>query len=294
MDETETIDCEDFSVVVRKLRTFFEYKGFIETHTQDRLSILAACEDPETMSRFQYLGHFWPLPQTGQMWLEHELLQKPHLPGLFCVSTSYRNEQNPVPGRHNLIFPMFEFELKGDMETLLKMEKELLQFLGFKSDVDNFEYAEGDYEDIVTETACDILTDDHEALLEQTHGSVYFLKHFPMRTSPFWNMKINDENPDIAEKIDVILHGMETIGSAERSTNKEQMRSMFTSISDGKYSQLLYDDFTEKRVNKELEKFLEFDLFERSGGGIGINRLIRAMKLSDLMDYEGSLEHVSK
>ena len=39
---------------------------------------------------------------------------------------------------------------------------------------------------------------------------VFFLKHFPMRTSPFWNMKINDEDKDLSEKIYVIVHGLET------------------------------------------------------------------------------------
>ena len=46
--------------------------------------------------------------------------------GCFTVSTSYRNEPNPVPGRHDMIFPMFEFESKGNMDDLVKMEKELL------------------------------------------------------------------------------------------------------------------------------------------------------------------------
>src|SRR5438045_5929685 len=109
-------DSEAFNSVVEKLRSFFKGKGFVEVHTQDRLSILAACEDPDTVATYQYAGEVWPLPQTGQMWLEYELLTQPDLPGVFCVSTSYRNEPHPVPGRHKLIFPMFEFELKGDIE----------------------------------------------------------------------------------------------------------------------------------------------------------------------------------
>ena len=107
-------DSVAFSLVVNKLRSFCLDKGFCEVSTQDRLSILAACEDPDTVATYKYMGETWPLPQTGQMWLEYELLTKPELPGVFCVSTSYRNEPNPVPGRHKLIFPMFEFELKGD------------------------------------------------------------------------------------------------------------------------------------------------------------------------------------
>ena len=61
------------------------------------------------------------------------------------------------------------------------------------------------------------------------------------------------------------------------------MREMYRTISDGEYSQLLYDKFTKERVDAELEKFLEFDFFQRSGGGIGVTRMIRAMELSDLI-----------
>ena len=38
-----------------------------------------------------------------------------------------------------------------------------------------------------------------------------------------------------SNKIDVILHGIETIGSAERSCDKDEMRELFYTISDGQY-----------------------------------------------------------
>ena len=81
------IDPCEFHTCVKKLREFFEGKGFIEVHTQNRLSILAACEDPTTISTYNYGGQVWPLPQTGQMWLEYELLKNPDAPGFFCLST---------------------------------------------------------------------------------------------------------------------------------------------------------------------------------------------------------------
>ena len=118
------INTTDFDKVVKKLRSFFDGKGFQEVHTQSRLSILAACEDPKTISTYSYAGQVWPLPQTGQMWLEYELLSKPESKGFYCVSTSYRNEPNPVEGRHDKIFPMFEFEMKGNMDEMKKLEEE--------------------------------------------------------------------------------------------------------------------------------------------------------------------------
>jgi aspartyl/asparaginyl-tRNA synthetase len=80
-----------------------------------------------------------------------------------------------------------------------------------------------------------------------------------------------------SKKIDVILGGMETIGSAERSTDVEQMRDTFHTITDGAYSNLLYDLFERDRVEAELEEFLKFDFFPRVGGGIGVTRMIPAL-----------------
>ena len=97
-------------------------------------------------------------------------------------------------------------------------------------------------------------------------------------------MKQNDDHQkNSANKIDVILHGVETIGSAERSCDKEEMRKQFHTISDGQYANILYNNFTKERVENELEEFLSFDFFPRSGGGIGVTRMIRAMKLSNLL-----------
>ena len=98
---------------------------------------------------------------------------------------------------------------------------------------------------------------------------------FPEWTSPFWNMARNTD--DTSKKIDVILGGMETIGSAERSTNVEEMRDTFHTISDGGYAQLLYRKFGKERVEAELDEFLNFDFFPRSGGGIGMQRLMTAL-----------------
>ena len=50
------INSQDFHNTVKKMRGFFESRGFIEVHTQSRLSILAACEDPTTISTYNYGG----------------------------------------------------------------------------------------------------------------------------------------------------------------------------------------------------------------------------------------------
>ena len=235
------------------------------------------------MATYNYSGNVWPLPQTGQMWLEHYLLDNPDEKGFFCLSTSYRNEPNPVPGRHDKIFPMFEFETRGGMDELVALEKELLEYLGFKKEMypDN-EYPEGDYDDVAKKYEVDLLEHEHEEQLEKDNGPIYFLKNFPMRTSPFWNMALHDSK-EHAKKVDVIIHGIETIGSAERSCDKEAMRKMFNEISNGEYANMLFGNFSKERVQAEMNSFLSKEFFPRFGGGIGMTRMIRAMKLSKLI-----------
>jgi aspartyl/asparaginyl-tRNA synthetase len=207
------------------------------------------------------------------MWLEYELLQNPEWDGVFCISTSYREEKNPIPGRHELIFPMFEFESKGTMEDLVALELELLQFLGFDSPV------EVNYEDVCKEYGgVSILENEHESRMWEEKSEVISLQNFPIRTNPFWNML--GQGNGLFNKVDVILFGQETIGSAERSCDVETMREMFYTIENGAYCSKLFELFGKERVEKELEEFLSLDFFPRFGAGIGLTRLARAYELN--------------
>ena len=270
---TQLIDPSKFTETVGLLRSFFLEKGFLEVHTQNRLSILAACEDPFNVATYNYAGNVWPLPQTGQMWLEHELLSQPSAKGFFCVSTSYRQEPNAIPGRHDIIFPMFEFEMPGSVDDLKAMEYELCEYLGF-GNITEKTYAEWQQH---FGLGADVEMEAQQELdMEKEFGQT-LITNFPELTSPFWNMARNNDG-NTAKKMDVILGGMETIGSAERSCDVDMMRDTFHSITDGAYSELLFKLFGKERVVAELEKFLEFDFFQRVGGGIGITRMIPALE----------------
>jgi len=277
---TQLIDPRKFTEATGLLRSFFLEKGFLEVHTQNRLSILAACEDPTTVSTYNYAGNVWPLPQTGQMWLEYELLSEPEVPGFFCLSTSYRQEPNIIEGRHDLIFPMFEFEMPGTLKDLKHTEKELCEYLGL---VNPDQFRTGphlvarDYEEWATEFNVDELTHTEENAMYEKYGPVQMILNFPNHTSPFWNMKQNGDGT--AAKIDVIIAGQETIGSAERSSDPDEMRDQFHTISNGMYADLLYGQFGKERVEAELEEFLSKDFIPRTGGGIGMTRLIRAFDI---------------
>lgn len=272
-------DLYAYNYIVHKLRRFFqEEKGYIEVPSQSRLSILAACEDPKTISQFVFSGVNYPLPQTGQMWLEAEILKNPKVPGVFCSTTSYRNEPFPIPGRHDKIFPMFEFEAHGGIDELRKVEEELVTYLGFPKPVIC------SYMAMCEKYGVDEIHSEQELFLQKDFGNVVSLEKFPQHTHPFWNMKHDAHG--IFNKIDVILYGMETIGSAERSANVVEMRENFFTLSDGQYAKLLFNAFGKDRVMQELDEYLSLPMFPRFGGGIGVTRLARALKLAGIISDE--------
>lgn len=272
-------ETREYHFVVSKLREFFMARGFMEVPVQPRLSILAACEDPTTISQFKFGGDIWPLPQTGQMWLEYELLSHPEMPGVFCISTSYRDEQHPIPGRHDKIFPMFEFEGRGHLQDLMSLEKEMLAHLGFTSPT-----MEADYLEVAKFYGAETVEAEQEAKMEADFAPVVFLKHFPFASHPFWNM--NHQGQGIFSKVDAIIHGMETIGGAERSCNAEEMRENFYRVSHGQYAQKLFDMFGQERVEQELNKYLSFAMTPRFGAGIGVTRMVRALKKEGVLQAQ--------
>ena len=91
------------------------------------------------------------------------------------------------------------------------------------------------------------------------------------------------KNGTHAKKVDVIINGMETIGSAERSCNPKEMKEQFEKIDNGNYANTLYSQFTKERVDKEMDEFLSQKFFVRSGFGLGVTRLISAMKAYKLL-----------
>lgn len=87
----------------------------------------------------------------------------------------YRHEKNPVPGRHDVIFPLFEFETRGNFEDLCNLVKELLAFLGFKTD-DDGQFPGDDYMNVAAKYGVKELDHDHETMINEEYGEVFFLK----------------------------------------------------------------------------------------------------------------------
>ena len=121
---------------------------------------------------------------------------------------------------------------------------------------------------------------EHEMKIGE-NSPVVFLKNFTKASNPFFNMK---QDGNTYKKCDVLLAPVgETIGCAERSCDIEEMRYNFLNQSDGQYAQTLYKQFGKERVMQELEEYFENKFFPRWGFGLGMMRLISAMKHQGLL-----------
>ena len=58
----------------------------------------------------------------------------------------------------------------------------------------------------------------------------------------------------------------------------------FSTISNGEYAESMYAHFGKERVDAELMEFLRNEFIPRFGGGIGLTRLLKALKKYGLMD----------
>lgn len=274
------IDPVTFNRIASIIRSTLEVNDLIWWQPSEP-SILAACEDPETLLHYkeQSTARLFPLQQTNQMWLEYALLSSikdgGSVNGLYCITESYRDEITQDK-RHkdriiNKRFNMFEFELRGDFDEYLNLFVKILLNLGIKED----HIKEVEYQD-----ACKIfgknpgtyiLTDEDEVRLNEKIAPCILLTQFPERTNPFWNMRTDILGT--ALKCDLIIGGMECAGGAERSTDVASQERRFNSLPN--YKEKLYSEFGKDRVLKELDYY--FSLLTpysvRSGCGIGLSRL---------------------
>lgn len=266
------IDPAHSNYVMKILRKYAESRGWYEVLLQHWLDRLSACEDPKTVAKVKFCGETFSMPQTCQMRQEQVLLGMKKPQGMYHLTYSYRAEPK-IGERRKRAFPLFEFEVpakKNGYLELIQTCKEMLQALGFTQ-----------FHTISYQTACkrygvSRITDKEEALLEKDFGQVVFLVYFPIDET-FFNMKHDPSQPGYAFKLDVIVGGQETIGSAERAVSVEEMRKEFYASSNGEYYKKLCEEFGKENVDREFENYLLFIFIARYGGGIGLTRLIQAM-----------------
>lgn len=277
MESVSLLDIHEFDSVKTCLTDFFRLRGAIEAPVY-RPDLLAACEDPKNIATFYYEGGIWPHSQTGQMHLEQYLLRysPESIPGgVYCNTISWREEpkETRINGRHEVIFPLFEYETYGNFDDLKETLTELLVHLGYG----NAPFPEATYQEICESYKTKGIGHAEEQQICRDFGNAFLLTDFPESSDPFWNMR-RDPAQGVAKKIDVILDGMETIGCGERSCDPIEMINLFHSIGNGEYAQKLFREFGKERMLKSLNQYLSLPFKPRYGFGIGLTRLMNSLQ----------------
>ena len=302
-DEFKTI-LKVRSSILSGLRKFFDENGFIEIHPPHITKATGACENIDTMFILDYFGRQVYLSQTGQLYLE---VLTPFLKKVWCTIHSFRAE-NEVDDRHLTEFILVELEFAGDFSQLLKYIEEAIwssvkevfernrdELKIFGVDSDYLEGFKPPYRKITYTEAIDILKaeyglnwgDDlksiHEKkLVEIFGGKPLFITHFPKKIK-FFNMRENDDNPDVVNSADLILpYSGEAVGAAEREYRYERLLKRL--LDSQMYRMLVKRGGSIEDFDWYLDFWKNYGETLHSGCGIGLNRLLQSiLKLNSIM-----------
>ncbi len=248
------------------------------------------------MFEVSFFGERRYLAQTGQLYLE---VLTPYLEKVWAAGPSFRAEPD-VDDRHLVEFSLVELEFKGGFEELLgHIEGTITSMIGeavssraadlelLGADIPRLKEIAPPFRRVSYTDAVELLEgmgvkwgDDlksaHEKqLVEYFGGKPLFITHYP-KSIKFFNMKQNEQNPDLVDSADLILpYSGEAVGAAEREFDYDRLVSR---LLDSTMFALL------KERGGTLEDFAWYLNFYReavgcrhSGCGIGMNRVTQSV-----------------
>lgn len=238
------ISNKQYHYVINCIRLYFIERGLIECCSQEKFPRLSSRDES--------------FKNTQQFYLEYELLQNASVTGYFCINNLNIEHANSTP--------TVEFVINGNIDVLETFIRDLLVYLGYHN---ISKYNIKDYSYITTKlnTPVNYLSNSVKQKIYTKFGAVFLLKNYPFHTTVHWTIKNNIINKTY-DKLVAILSGHESIISYEISSNKNDMRNQFDSMS--------YNTYTDE-VNNELEQYLSQSFTTRSYGKIFTLEIISSM-----------------
>jgi len=277
--------------LLRGARRYFDINDFTEVVVPHLTRATGACENIATMFTVDHFGESVYLAQTGQLYLE---VLTPFLKKVWCVGPSFRAEPS-VDERHLTEFTLIELEFDGNLaglmrhienvvysmiQEVLKTRREEMELLEIDKQRINVlpPFKKVTYTEAVKQLGVygvkwgDDLKSTHEKILVEIYGNKpLFITHYP-RAIKFFNMKLNEDNPNIVNSTDLILpFSGEAVGAAEREYEYEPLLKRLEE------SNML------KQLVEKGGSILDFDWYldfyklhggtPHAGCGIGLNRV---------------------
>jgi asparaginyl-tRNA synthetase len=277
--------------LLRGARKYFEDNDFTEIIVPHITRATGACENISTMFTVDHFEEKAYLAQTGQLYLE---VLTPFLKKVWCVGPSFRAEPS-VDERHLTEFTLIELEFEGNLAELMQHIENILQSMiqeVIKTRKEELELLEIDkrrldvlppfkkitYTDAVKELSRfgvkwgDDLKSLHEKILVENHGNKpLFITHYP-KAIKFFNMKTNEENPEIVNSTDLLLpYGGEAVGAAEREYEYKKLLERLECST--MLKQLIEKGGSIHDFDWYLEFYKGFGGTPHAGCGIGLNRV---------------------
>jgi asparaginyl-tRNA synthetase len=277
--------------LLKGARKYLDDNDFTEIVVPHLTRATGACENIATMFTVDHFEEKVYLAQTGQLYLE---VLTPFLKRVWCVGPSFRAEPS-VDERHLTEFTLIELEFEGNLTELMRhiesiifsMVQEVIQTR--KEELELLEIDIGrlnvsppfkkiTYTDAVRELSRfgvnwgDDLKSWHEKFLVETHGNKpLFVTHYP-EAIKFFNMKTNEESPEIVNSTDLLLpYGGEAVGAAEREYEHEKLLERLKNST--MLKQLIEKGGSIQDFDWYLEFYKKFGGTPHAGCGIGLNRV---------------------
>ncbi len=280
------------SSLLKGARKYFEEHGFVEVVVPHLTKATGACENIATMFEVDYFGRRRYLSQTAQLYLE---VLTPFLGKVWCIGPSFRAEP-AVDERHLTEFTLVELEFAGNFKELLEhIEGVICSMIGcvlsererelqlLNVDIERLRRVKKPFEKITYTEAVGLLADygvkwgddlrsHHEKSLVQMNGNKpLFATHFP-KAIKFFNMRENDENPEIVNSADLLLPmSGEAVGAAEREYRYERLYERL--VNSTMFKQLVEKGGSIEDFDWYLDFYKEHNNVLHSGCGIGLNRV---------------------
>lgn len=291
-------------------RAYFYQNKYTEIFPTILGGALGACENFQTVYDF---GEKLPerfLSQTAQIQLETCLIVSP---AAACITRSFRRETNIHDGRHLREFTLVEIEKSQcNLDQILEIIEQLVKaivvsidnqnrpslqtFLDFDLDKKIKPYVSQHFQRLTYTEAIEILKKqgkniswgddlshiDEQTILKYMDNRPFFLTHFP-KAIKFFNMKQNDENPEIVNSVDFILpRSGEALGGSERETKYDVILNRFQN---SEAYQIMRDrGLTQQDFGCYFANLKDFEIQPHAGFGLGLERLLQSLFTNEPMD----------
>ena len=294
------------SALISTIRKYFDDRGYVEVETPMMQSVPGGALARPFKTFHNALGIDLFLRIAPELYLKR--LTVGGMDKVYEINRNFRNEG--ISAEHNPEFTMLEFyEAYSDYNGMIRMTEELIHQLSltlkgseeisfgehtisFKRPWKRMKFMEAvsyysglapnkfDNKDQIIEFAATLASDQESLTFGKALDVIFdkcvkqnliqptFITHPPKDISPL--AKASPENPEEAERFELVVAGMEIANAFSELTDPEEQRERFEQQSREREK----GDEESHRIDMDYVQALEYGLPPTGGEGIGIDRLV--------------------